>query len=51
LAQALKNNEDAVLEELTLNNNYITRFGAYALNEAVDLALELNEAREMVVQF
>ena len=51
LAQAIKNNADGSLQTLSINNNYLTKFGEVALTEAVELVQEMNADRDLYVQF
>jgi Ran GTPase-activating protein (RanGAP) involved in mRNA processing and transport len=51
LAQAIKNNADGSIASISVNNNYITKFGEVALTEAVELVQELNPERDLYVQF
>ena len=51
LAQAIKNNATGALQSISLNNNYITKLGEVALTEAVELVQELNEDRDLYIQF
>jgi len=51
LAQAIKNNADGCIASISVNNNYITKFGEVALTEAVELVQELNPDRDLYVQF
>ena len=37
LAQAIKNNANGSMQSISMNNNYITKFGEVALTEAVEL--------------
>jgi hypothetical protein len=49
LAQAIKNNADASITSISLNNNYITKFGEVTLTEAVELVQELNPGRDLYI--
>ena len=51
LAAAIKNNAEGALENVSVNNNYITKLGEVALIEAAELVAEMNEDRELYVQF
>jgi len=51
LASAIKGNGGGVLNEIKLNNNYITKFGEVALTEAAELVQEMNEGKELEVYF
>ena len=51
LAQAIKNTADGSIQSISMNNNYITKFGEVALTEAVELVEELNPDRDLYVQF
>lgn len=51
LAQALKANAESAPAELRLSQNYVTRFGQVALQEAVDVVQELGGGRTTSVQF
>ena len=51
LAQAIKNTADESIQSISMNNNYITKFGEVALTEAVELVEELNPDRDLYVQF
>ena len=51
LAQAIKNNADGAIQSISVNNNYITKFGEVALTEAVELIEEMNPDRDLYVQF
>jgi hypothetical protein len=51
LAQAIKNNAEGAIASISVNNNYITKFGEVALTEAVELVEEMNPDRDLYVQF
>ena len=51
LAQAIKNNANGSMQSISMNNNYITKFGEVALTEAVELVEEMNPDRDLYVQF
>ena len=51
LAQAIKNNAEGSLQTLSVNNNYLTKFGEVALTEAVELVEEMNADRDLYIQF
>ncbi len=51
LAQAIKSNANGALQSISVNNNYITKFGEVALTEAVELVQEMNDSRELYIQF
>ena len=47
MAEALKQNTDAALVELGMQNNYISKFGSVALQEAKDIVEEINSERTL----
>ena len=51
LAQALKANAEGAVALLSLSSNYITKLGAVALTEAVDIVHELGSGKDTTIVF